>query len=189
MKVLAIDTSARPDGLTARMVRATLDGAAAAGAQTERVALADLTIEHCRMCEPGGWGLCRKEGRCVIEDDLAAVVEKMQAADALVFATPVYFGDLSESAKAFTDRLRRMATGHTPREFLRNLPTVAIAAAGGSGGGTATCLTNLEKVLSLPGCFIVDLVPVARRNESYKADVLRLVGKALVGLPRPETPK
>jgi multimeric flavodoxin WrbA len=189
MNVLAIDCSARHDGLTARMVQAALEGAAAAGARTEHVALADLTIERCRMCDPNGWGRCRREGQCAIQDDLAAVVTKMEAADRLVFATPVYFGDLSESAKAFTDRVRRMATGRAPKEFLRNLPTVGIAAAGGGGGGTGTCMTNLEKVLSLPGCFVVDLVPVARRNAHYKAEVLRLVGQALVGIQRPEPPR
>lgn len=186
MKVLGIECSARADGLTARMTKAALAGAAEAGAEIECVGLADLTIEHCRMCDPAGWDLCRKEGRCVIDDDLAGVIEKMQAADVLVFATPVYFGDLSESAKAFTDRLRRTATGHDPRGYLNNLPTVCIAAAGGSGGGTATCMTALEKVLSLPGCYILDLIPVARRNEHYKADVLRLTGKALAAVERPQ---
>ena len=185
MNVVGLDCSARRDGLTARMLDAALDGAAEAGARIERIALADLTIEHCRMCEPAGWGLCRAEGRCVIDDDLAGVVEKLLSADAFVFATPVYFGGLSESAKAFTDRLRRTAVGHEPRGYLKNLPTVGIAAAGGSGGGTPSCLADIEKALTVPGCFVVDLVPVARRNERYKAEVLRVVGRGLAAVERP----
>ena len=60
------------------------------------------------------------------------------------------------------------------------MPTVGIAAAGGSGGGTPSCMASMEKVLGTPGCFVVDLVPVAQRNRHYKADVMRAAGRGLV---------
>jgi multimeric flavodoxin WrbA len=147
----------------------------------DRVALQDLQIERCRMCEPNGWGDCRSRGSCVIKDDFAGVVDRLRQADRMIFATPVYFGDLSESAKAFTDRLRRIGVCPDDRAFLKNLPTLCIAVAGGGGGGATSCMASLEKSLSTPGCFVVDLVPVARRNEGYKAETLRLAGRALAG--------
>jgi multimeric flavodoxin WrbA len=162
------------------MVRAVLDGVEEAGAETETVHLADLDIERCRMCDERGWGQCRREGACVIEDDFAGVVAGLEAADGFIFATPVYFGDLSESARAFTDRLRRISTGKPDRNFLGDLPTVGIAAAGGSGGGTTSCMASMEKVLGTPGCFVVDLIPVARRNRHYKAEVMKAAGRGLV---------
>ncbi len=180
MKILAIESSSRPDGLTANMANAALEGAREAGAETELVALRNHTLECCRQCDETGWGDCRTKGSCVIDDDLAELVGKVQAADGLVFATPVYFGDLSEKAKVFTDRMRRVAMGRGRGEFLNGLRTVGIAAAGGSGGGTASCMVSLEKVLSVPGCFIVDLIPVAQRNKGYKAAVCKLAGRALV---------
>ncbi len=179
MKVLAIDCSARRDGLTGRMTQAACDGAKAAGADVECLHLADLKIDHCRMCGPDGWGQCRHKGTCVIDDDLATVVAKLEGADRLIFSTPVYFGDLSESAKALTDRVRRLSCCPAKQKFLRNLPTLAIAAAGGTGGGMAPCLQSIEKSLSVPGCFLVDLVGVARRNAAYKCETLRLAGQAL----------
>lgn len=180
MKILAIESSSRPDGLTANMVSAALEGARGAGAEVELVALRDYTLEVCRQCDETGWGDCRSKGTCIIDDDLAEIAAKVEAADGLVFATPVYFGDLSEKAKVFTDRFRRTAMGKGGGEYLNGLKTIAIAAAGGSGGGTASCMAALEKILGVPGCFVVDLIPVARRNAAYKAEVCRLAGRALV---------
>ena len=74
----------------------------------ESIFLPKFTIERCRQCGDDGWGLCRDEGRCVIDDDLASIFEKIKKAEAVVFATPVYFWDLSESMRAFTDRMRRI---------------------------------------------------------------------------------
>jgi multimeric flavodoxin WrbA len=180
LRILAIEASARTDGLTAEMTRAALDGAEAAGAEAEYVHLGDLAIESCRMCDARGWGRCRTEGSCIIEDDFAGLVTKLRGADGFVFATPVYFGDLSESAKAFTDRLRRISTSEATRKFLGDMPTVGIAAAGGSGGGTPSCMASIEKVLSTPGCFVLDLVAVAQRNRHYKAEVMKAAGRGLV---------
>jgi len=39
------------------------------------------------------------EHRCIIEDDFNSVAAKLAAADAVVFASPVYFVDLSESLR------------------------------------------------------------------------------------------
>lgn len=181
MKVLIVDASARSDGLTARMSKAAEAGARQVGATVEWVSLQELKLERCRMCEPNGWGDCRQKGSCVIDDDFAGLVERLRGADRFILATPVYFGDLSESARAFTDRLRRIGVCPDNRAFLDNLPTVCIAVAGGGGGGTPSCMGSLEKTLTTPGCFVVDLVPVARRNETYKADVLKLAGQALAG--------
>jgi multimeric flavodoxin WrbA len=186
MKVLAIDCSARKDGLTARMTEAACEGARQAGAEVEYIPVASLKIERCRMCDPDGWGECRRQGQCIIPDDLAGVVAKLEAADRLVFATPVYFGALSESAKALTDRIRRISRCPQRHGFLRNLPTLAIAAAGGGGGGVPTCLHSIERALSVPVCFLVDMVGVARRNAAYKCETLQLAGKALAG-PAHET--
>lgn len=181
MKVLAIDCSARNDGLTARMTQAACQGAREAGAEVEYVHVASLKLDRCRMCEGDGWGECRRQGQCIIPDDLATVIAKLEAADRLIFATPVYFGDLSESAKALTDRIRRVSRCPQRHGFLRNLPTLGIAAAGGGGGGVPTCLQGIERALSVPGCFLVDMVGVARRNAAYKCETLQLAGKALAG--------
>jgi multimeric flavodoxin WrbA len=188
VKVVVIDASARADGLTARMSKAAAAGAEQGGAEVRWISLQPLRIERCRMCNPDGWGDCRKKGTCVIEDDFAALAQQLREADRFILATPVYFGDLSESARAFTDRLRRIGTCPDNRAFLDNLPTLGIATAGGGGGGTPSCMASIEKALTTPGCFVVDMIPVARRNQSYKAQVMQIAGRALAGPPQDTWP-
>jgi len=179
MKVLAILGSRNTKGQTARACRALLQAAAAKGAQCEEVYLPELDVQRCRQCDLAGWGLCTQEGRCAIDDDLAGVVRKIKAADAVVFATPVYFGDLSESLRAFLDRLRRFGRHEAAREGIAGKPAVGICVAGGGGGGAPACTVSLEKVLGTAGFDVVDMVPARRQNLDMKLDVLGTVGKWL----------
>src|SRR3989304_4517584 len=108
MKMLALSGSKNHQGRTAQAINALQDGFVKAGGTAESLFLIDLKLERCRQCEIDGWGICRKDGTCIIEDDFDSVVEKIKAADIVVFATPVYFADLSESMRSFLDRLRRI---------------------------------------------------------------------------------
>ena len=101
MKVVFILGSRNPQGQTARAAEAVLRGVRESGGHTETFLLPEKNIERCRQCGDDGWGTCRTEGRCVIEDDFAALVQQIIDADAAVFATPVYSSDLSESLRAF----------------------------------------------------------------------------------------
>jgi multimeric flavodoxin WrbA len=182
MKVCAVLGSSNPKGKTAELTQALLEGLKDKGATTETVFLTALDIESCRQCEANGWGICRSEGRCVIEDDFNGLVRKIDEADSVVFSTPVYFGDLSESMKAFTDRLRRCTapiagrTG-TNRNFK---PVLGICYAGGGGGGAEPCCVNLKKVLSQCGFEVIDMIPARRQNLPIKVKTLRIIGEWLV---------
>ncbi len=179
MKVLAVLGSRNPQGQTARAVDALLAGT---GGECERVFLTHLRIERCRQCDERGWGLCRTEGRCEIEDDFESLVSKIQAADAVVFATPVYFGDLSESMRAFTDRLRRVMRHRQDKTGVEGKVAIGVCVAGGGGGGAPACTVSLEKVLRTCGFDIVDMVPVRRQNLEMKQKVLRITGEWLRSL-------
>ena len=85
MNILLISGSRNPEGQTATAGNAFLAGVADEGGNGEHVFLPKLGVERCRQCEDHGWGICRTEGRCVIEDDFAALVEKIKAADAVAF--------------------------------------------------------------------------------------------------------
>ena len=176
MKVLIILGSRNPEGQTARAAGALGEGAKSRGSEVEQVFLPELGMERCRQCEANGWGICRSEGRCVIEDDFAGLVEQMAAADALVFATPVYYGDLSESMRAFLDRLRRTCTHEGGSGKVAGKPAVGICVAGGRGGGGPTCIVSLEKVLKTCDFDVVDMIPVRRQNLEWKLEVLRITG-------------
>ncbi len=179
MKVIAIQTSPNQDGLTHALAQAALRGAETAGAETEFVNLNDLNINACEACGRG-WGLCREQGRCKQDDDFNALRERINAADALVFATPVYFGDLSESAKCFLDRWRRCEIHNRDNSALKGKRVIGIAAAGGSGGGCISALGNLEKYLAWLQFTIWDLMPVTQRNKGWKTKALEEAGRNMV---------
>ena len=180
MKTILICGSRNPKGQTAQAADALLQGLAQAGASTEQVILPTIKIERCRQCNDDGWGLCRREGRCVIDDDLAGLVEKIRQADAVVFATPVYYSDLSESLRAFTDRLRRICTHEAGRVSTKDKPAVGVCVAGGGGGGAEQCCVNLKKVLSTCGFECLDMIAVRRQNLPIKQKTLEVLGQWLV---------
>jgi len=179
MKLMLIIGSRNPEGQTASAARALAGGAAEAGAEVEYAFLPALKLERCRQCEENGWGICRSEGRCIIQDDFAGLVARLRAADAAVFATPVYFGDLSESLRALLDRLRRTARHEAGRAGIQGKTAVGVCVAGGGGGGAPSCAQSLEKVLATTGFDIVDVVPVRRQNLPMKLGVLQATGRWL----------
>ena len=183
MKVLVISGSRNRKGQTATAVAALVEGARSAGCDVEEVFLPDGDVERCRQCDDDGWGLCRREARCVIEDDFAELVEMIRESDAVVFANPVYFGDISESLKAFLDRLRRICVHGARQDRIEGKPTVGVCVAGGGGGGAPRCTFTLETVLQTCGFDVVDMVPVRRQNLGMKREVLPVVGRWLATRP------
>ena len=180
MNILVILGSRNPEGQTARAAGALLDGVREAGGAGEMAFLPALKTKHCQQCDQAGWGLCRQEGRCVLSDDFADLVDKARQADLVAFANPVYFSDLSESLRAFLDRLRRICRHATGKEGIDGTPAIGICVAGGGGGGAPACCLSLEKVLQTTGFDVVDMVPVRRQNLDFKLSVLSRTGAWLV---------
>jgi len=179
MKIVMISGSRNRQGKTATMADALLHGASSKGCACDRFFLPEMAIERCRQCDERGWGDCRKQGTCVIDDDFARVVEAVRAADAVVFANPVYFSDLSESLRAFLDRLRRTTCHEAGRPGIKGKTAVGVCVAGGGGGGAPACIERLQHVLETCGFDVLDLVPVRRQNMELKAEVLETTGRRL----------
>ncbi len=179
MKVLGLQASPNEHGLTASMAEKALAGARKAGAKTELVHLCQLDLATCRACDTG-WGLCRQEGRCIIEDDLAAVRAKMTEAEAIVLATPVYFGDVAEVLKACFDRLRRCQFGGPEETRMIGAFVLGIAAAGGSGGGGPTCLVSMDRYYAHMGLRTFDQMIATRRSRDYMLETAERAGAAMV---------
>ena len=183
MKAIILSGSRNPAGQTARAAEALLAGLRDKGAEGQIVFLPERAIERCRQCDANGWGDCRTLGRCVIEDDFAPLVDRIRAADAAVFATPVYFSDLSESLRAFLDRLRRICRHDAGKAGLTGKPALGICIAGGGGGGAPSCALILDRTLATCGFDVVDVVPARRQNLAMKLHVLRTVGQWFAGRP------
>ena len=178
MNCIAVHTSPNTAGLTASLAQAVLQGVQEGGGATELIHLNHLNIKSCIACD-NGWGQCREKGTCILEDDFEALRQKLVEADALVFATPVYFGGLSESAIRFLDRLRRCerATGFTA---FTDKQVIGITSAGGSGRGAVRALYHLEDYLRRFGLEILDLVSVTRFSKDHKLPMLKAAGQQLI---------
>jgi multimeric flavodoxin WrbA len=78
------------------------------GAAVEKMRIADLRIAPCDACEA-----CQsaRDAPCAIEDDMAPVYAKLLAADALVFASPIYFFGACAQVKCLLDRAYALGGG------------------------------------------------------------------------------
>jgi multimeric flavodoxin WrbA len=191
MNILILSGSRNREGQTARAINAVRKGITDGGAKSETIFLTELELERCRQCDSDGWGLCRREERCIIEDDFSSIVAKVEKADVVVFANPVYFWDLSESMRTFLERYRRVTqlgrikAGRGLGGFPSGggTPAIAICYAGGSGNGTVNCCANMEQMLQTCSFDVVDIIPARRQNLEHKLSILEMTGRWLTTKP------
>ena len=99
IKVLGIGASPLKGGSTDTLLDRALEGARSCGAVTEKIVLNDLHFVPCQEC-----GGCSNSGVCIHRDDMADMYEKVEKADVIVLASPIFFANLTAQAKAFIDR-------------------------------------------------------------------------------------
>ena len=100
MKVLIINGSPRKDGNTSIAIREMEKVFAEEGVETETVQIGNQAIRGCIAC-----GSCKKTGKCVFNDVVNELAGKLEAADGLVAATPVYYASANATLIACLDRL------------------------------------------------------------------------------------
>jgi multimeric flavodoxin WrbA len=100
MRVVALLGSPRKDGVGAQLVSRFCDAAKRRGADITVHALNELVYRGCQGCMKCKTG----SAVCVTEDGLTRVLADVAAADVLVVASPVYFGEISGQLKCFVDR-------------------------------------------------------------------------------------
>ncbi len=111
MKALGITGSPRKGGNSELIPNHARRAMAEEGIETELISLAGLTILPCTACMA-----CQKEERCIIEDDLMPIYEKMKAADCIILTTPVYYGSATALIKGLMERAGYVAR-HAGNQF------------------------------------------------------------------------
>lgn len=99
MKLLAINGSRRKKGNTNGLIHSLLAPADKSDIETEILFLGDYNIGACTGCEG-----CRNSWECVINDDFAQIVKKIDDADGIVLASPTYWYSVTSDMKRFIDR-------------------------------------------------------------------------------------
>ncbi len=182
MKVQMLSGSRNPQGRTAQCANALTRGLTRAGGTSELVFLPLMKLERCRQCEADGWGVCHREGYCIIQDDFTPLLEKCKEADLVVFLNPVYFRDLSESMRTFLDRVRRL-NFMQPNRPMNGKPTMGVCLAGGGGNFAPSAGFILDTILQMCGFDVIDMVNVRRQNIDIKLPMLEMTGEWLATTP------
>ena len=104
-KVLAINGSYRDGGVTDKTVASVIENLEALGAEVEHVKLREFPIGFCRNCrqcmqQPGD-----APGKCALNDGMAELITKIEAADAYILAAPTNFSSVTALFKRFAERL------------------------------------------------------------------------------------
>ncbi len=162
LRVLGINASARTDGFTAELLDKILEAARGKGARTERLDLVRYPFPFCVGKYSVDPGACGPE-TCVQGpwDGFGKIAERILGADAVVFATPVYWFSLSAQMKALLERMTSLEN-----QGLLNLgkPMALLAVAEEEGASQA--LAQMLLPLSYMGFVLapLGLVYAHRRN-------------------------
>ena len=100
MRILVINGSPREQGNTRKLAEAFARGAEEVGNEILFVNAAKKHIAGCQGCQ-----YCRShEGKCVQRDDMQPILKALDTVDMVVFASPIYWFDITSLLKAVIDR-------------------------------------------------------------------------------------
>lgn len=166
-------------GLTFSCVEACENALKANNSNVEHICINKKNIQKCMACGARGWGQCYDKNVCVLKDDFNEIYKYMGNFDAYIFITPVYFHEMSESAKTFFDRLKR-CDSFNENSNIHGKKIVCIACAGGSGSGTAETLNSFDTLNYFLKTNMVGRIPVTKANfetqkETIKESILEVI--------------
>lgn len=134
MKVTAIVTSPRAGGNCDVLTDEAIRGAEEKGAEVKKYFVQDLEVNPCQACGSCGDGI-----DCVYDDDMADILQDILDSDAVIFASPIYFGTINAQAKAVIDRFYSVFT-NPQKEFSGKLLAIY------TSGAPAEALIDAENM-------------------------------------------
>lgn len=111
MKKVVIISSSMRKGNSDKLAEAFCKGAVEGGNHVDKINLRDIKLNFCTGCRD-----CYNYGDCTIHDDMNKLYPLIREADVLVFATPIYFGNMSGALKTFIDRMYPLYTSLSGKE-------------------------------------------------------------------------
>ncbi len=100
MKITVITGSAHKHGTSSLLVDSFIRGAGEAGHKVFRFDAAQKQVSPCLGCDT-----CQTKGKgCVWKDDMRELNPRLLEADVIVFASPIYYYNLTAQIKAVIDR-------------------------------------------------------------------------------------
>jgi multimeric flavodoxin WrbA len=106
--ILILKGSPRKNGNSATLADQVFAGAKKAGAEVESIYLSGLEINPCDACDACQGG---NDG-CIVQDDMQTLYPKLENADVIIIASPIYYFTITAQIKAFIDRWYALETDH-----------------------------------------------------------------------------
>ena len=100
-KIIIVEGSPRKNGNSTILAQQVVAGAKSLGAEVETLYLQGMSIFPCTACD-----ICQESRQkdCIIEDDMMEIYPQLRDADAIVYASPIYWFNISAQIKLFIDR-------------------------------------------------------------------------------------
>lgn len=157
--VLCVAGSPRRHGNSDALLDALAEGVESAGGVARRLVASTAGVAPCRGCNA-----CSRTGECVVRDGMDEVREALDAADAIVIATPVYFATVPATLKALYDRCqpywaRRYVLGEPAPQVYRP-GALMLVGGGGDPFGTACAVTPTRSVMNVLGVSLDEVIEV-----------------------------
>ncbi|MCD8237104.1 MAG: flavodoxin family protein [Prevotellaceae bacterium] len=102
-KIVVISTSLRRNSNSDALADKFIEGATSAGNEVEKISLVGKDIQFCKGCMA-----CQKLKKCIIKDNVNDMMSKVLEAEVVVWATPVYYYEMSGQMKTLIDRMNAM---------------------------------------------------------------------------------
>lgn len=103
-KIVALVGSYRKQGAVDSAVDEILDEVERFGVESEKIYLLDRHIEFCSNCRECMQAAGGTRGRCVLDDDMNAMLDKIGRADYLILGAPVNMNNVNALTRKFMER-------------------------------------------------------------------------------------
>ena len=139
MKVLLINGSPREHGNTYTALHEMVKIFEGENIETEIVHIGEKAIRGCVACQN-----CRKNGKCIYDDEVNELASKFEECDGLVVGSPVYYASANATLVAFLTRLFYS----TPLDKTMKVGVAVVAA---RRGGLSSTFDELNKFFTIAG--------------------------------------
>ena len=139
MNILIINGSPKPNGNTATAIAEMLPIFKKEGIETEVMQIGNIPVRGCIACNR-----CAELGRCIFDDIVNEAAKKLEKADGMIIATPVYYASANGTLISFLDRLFYSKTGSLKMK-------VGAAFAVARRAGTTASFDVLNKYFTISG--------------------------------------
>lgn len=143
MKVLLLNGSPHTDGCTYTALAEAERRLNANGIETELYQLGRTEVHACIDCK-ACWG----KAKCVFDDPVNPLIQKILESDGLIIGAPVYFGGIPGSLKTLLDRVF-----YDAKRLFSNKPAAAVVSC--RRGGAETAMDAINKYFTISSMPVV----------------------------------